>query len=51
MDEFPKIISVDDHIVEPPTLWQDRVPAEVPRGRAQGRPRARRATVTFKVAG
>ena len=27
MEEFPKIISVDDHVVEPPNLWQDRVPA------------------------
>ncbi|MDQ1704474.1 MAG: hypothetical protein QOF18_840, partial [Frankiaceae bacterium] len=27
MDEFPRIISVDDHIVEPPNLWQDRLPA------------------------
>ena len=37
MDEFPKIISVDDHIVEPPTLWQDRVPAKY-RERTEGRP-------------
>ena len=27
MEEFPKIISVDDHVVEPLNLWQDRVPA------------------------
>ncbi|HEX3707550.1 MAG TPA: amidohydrolase family protein [Mycobacteriales bacterium] len=27
MDEFPKIVSVDDHVVEPPNLWQDRLPA------------------------
>ncbi|HVU73727.1 MAG TPA: amidohydrolase family protein [Mycobacteriales bacterium] len=26
MDEFPKIISVDDHVVEPPNVWQDRLP-------------------------
>ncbi len=26
MDEFPKIISVDDHVVEPANLWQDRLP-------------------------
>jgi predicted TIM-barrel fold metal-dependent hydrolase len=26
MAELPKIISVDDHIVEPPNLWQDRLP-------------------------
>jgi predicted TIM-barrel fold metal-dependent hydrolase len=24
--ELPKIISVDDHVVEPPHLWQDRLP-------------------------
>jgi predicted TIM-barrel fold metal-dependent hydrolase len=28
MFETPKIISVDDHIVEPPQLWQDRLPAK-----------------------
>ena len=27
MDEFPKIISVDDHVVEPASLWYDRLPA------------------------
>jgi predicted TIM-barrel fold metal-dependent hydrolase len=26
MDDFPKIISVDDHVIEPPNLWQDRLP-------------------------
>ena len=24
---LPKIISVDDHVVEPPTVWQDRLPS------------------------
>ncbi|NNE72554.1 MAG: amidohydrolase [Acidimicrobiales bacterium] len=24
--DFPKIISVDDHVVEPPNVWQDRLP-------------------------
>jgi predicted TIM-barrel fold metal-dependent hydrolase len=28
MDEFPKIISVDDHVVEPPNVWTDRLPAK-----------------------
>ena len=28
MDEFPKIISVDDHVVEPPNVWQDRLPSK-----------------------
>lgn len=27
MSEFPLIISVDDHVVEPPTLWTDRLPS------------------------
>src|SRR5262245_60934776 len=26
MPEIPKIISVDDHVVEPPHVWQDRLP-------------------------
>jgi predicted TIM-barrel fold metal-dependent hydrolase len=26
MDEFSRIISVDDHVVEPPRVWQDRLP-------------------------
>lgn len=25
---FPRIISVDDHTVEPPGVWQDRLPAK-----------------------
>lgn len=28
MKELPKIISVDDHVVEPPGVWQDRLPAK-----------------------
>jgi predicted TIM-barrel fold metal-dependent hydrolase len=28
MRELPKIISVDDHIVEPATVWSDRLPAK-----------------------
>jgi len=27
MEDFPKIISVDDHVIEPPNVWQDRLPA------------------------
>ena len=27
MAELPRIISVDDHVVEPPELWQERLPA------------------------
>jgi predicted TIM-barrel fold metal-dependent hydrolase len=26
MPEIPKIISVDDHVLEPPNVWQDRLP-------------------------
>ena len=26
--DFPKIISVDDHVIEPPDVWQDRLPAK-----------------------
>ncbi|HWS47804.1 MAG TPA: amidohydrolase family protein [Acidimicrobiia bacterium] len=29
MTELPKIISVDDHVVEPPHLWQERLPARL----------------------
>ena len=28
MGNFPKIISVDDHVIEPPNVWQDRLPAK-----------------------
>jgi predicted TIM-barrel fold metal-dependent hydrolase len=28
MPEIPKIISVDDHVVEPANVWQDRLPAK-----------------------
>ena len=28
MDDFPKIISVDDHVIEHATVWQDRLPAK-----------------------
>ena len=28
MEEFPRIISVDDHVVEPPTVWTDRLPSQ-----------------------
>lgn len=24
--ELPKIVSVDDHVIEPPSVWQDRLP-------------------------
>ncbi|MGO4754760.1 amidohydrolase, partial [Streptomyces sp. 2MCAF27] len=28
MESFPKIISVDDHTVEPPHVWRDRLPSK-----------------------
>jgi predicted TIM-barrel fold metal-dependent hydrolase len=28
MQEFPKIISVDDHVIEPPDVWRDRLPSK-----------------------
>ena len=28
MLEIPKIISVDDHVVEPPDLWVERLPSK-----------------------
>ena len=37
--ELPKVISVDDHVVEPAHLWQDRLPAKL---REKG-PRVERA--------
>ena len=33
--ELPRIISVDDHVVEPPHLWETWLPEQVPRPRAQ----------------
>ena len=29
MSDLPKAISVDDHVVEPPHVWQDRLPARM----------------------
>ena len=37
--ELPRIISVDDHVLEPPNLWLDRLPAKY-HGRA---PRVQRS--------
>ena len=28
MEDFPKIISVDDHVLEPAGVWQDRLPSK-----------------------
>jgi len=41
MREFPKIISVDDHVVEPPNVWTDRLPSKY----AEVGPRVVRAPV------
>jgi predicted TIM-barrel fold metal-dependent hydrolase len=32
-DGFPRIVSVDDHVIEPPSVWTDRLPAKL---RGQG---------------
>src|ERR1700722_20591807 len=43
MLEIPRIISVDDHVVEPPDLWQSRLPARyLDRG-----PRVERKKISF----
>jgi predicted TIM-barrel fold metal-dependent hydrolase len=39
VEGLPKVISVDDHVAEPPHVWQDRLPAKL---REQG-PRIERA--------
>ena len=40
-ETFPRIISVDDHIMEPPNVWQDRLPAKFKDGRPADGPAAR----------
>jgi len=47
MAELPRIISVDDHVVEPPELWQERLPA---RYRDRG-PRIERRKLSRAVGG
>ena len=47
MADFPKIVSVDDHVVEPPGVWQDRLPREVPGDRPADDARARKGEMTF----
>lgn len=47
MVEIPRIISVDDHVVEPPELWQDRLPARL---RERG-PRVERDRARFSYVG
>ena len=41
-DDFPRIISVDDHVIEPPHVWQTYLPE---RFRAEG-PRVVRSGVS-----
>ena len=47
MTTIPRIISVDDHVVEPPDLWTNRLPAKY-QDRA---PRVERDRGVFKVQG
>ena len=47
MTTIPRIISVDDHVVEPPDLWTSRLPAKY-----QDRcPRIERDTARFNFEG
>ena len=52
MTEIPRIVSADDHVVEPPDVWADRLPAKYrdvgPRveRRARGRDDVRRRAST-----
>ena len=43
--DLPLIISVDDHVVEPPTLWTDRLPQKY----LDRAPRVERDTAQFCV--
>src|SRR3954464_2998789 len=47
-DEFPKIVSVDDHVMEPPTVWQGRLPE---RFKAVGPRMVRRKIAEMKFVG
>ena len=44
--EIPKLISVDDHVVEPPHVWERWLPAAVPRPGPLGSSGAASATST-----
>ena len=47
MADLPLIISVDDHVVEPPTLWTDRLPKQY----LDRAPRVERDTAKFSFEG
>jgi len=47
LPEIPRIISVDDHVVEPPELWTDRLPAR----HADRAPRVERDRARFNFEG
>ncbi|MFI5958898.1 amidohydrolase family protein [Cryptosporangium sp. NPDC051539] len=47
MSAFPRLISADDHVLEPPTLWTDRLPAKY----HEIAPHVRRERVKFQVGG
>ncbi|MGD9794530.1 MAG: amidohydrolase family protein [Acidimicrobiia bacterium] len=54
--DIPRIISVDDHVIEPPDVWTKRLPAEfadrAPRmERVVGGTRKTKRTLVFKVGG
>ena len=41
--ELPTIVSVDDHVVEPPHVWETWLPERLPRPRPAGRAPRHRA--------
>ena len=47
MTTIPRIISVDDHVVEPPDLWTSRLPAKY----SDRGPRVERDTAVFNFEG
>ena len=40
------LVSIDDHMIEPPDMYENHVPDEVARRGAQGRPQRRRASTS-----
>ena len=47
MTKIPRIISVDDHVVEPPDLWTSRLPSKY----ADRCPRVERDSAVFNFEG
>ena len=49
--ELDWLVSVDDHVIEPPNVWVDRLPGQVPRRRARGCWSTTRGSTTDKRVG